>query len=171
MTKSITRLVRRSVLPLRRILKHVVFGAIAAAWLAIFPSPSFAATSCAFTTVASVNFGAYEVSSPLTNNNGVGSFTIRCQGGGNPSLIVKLNPGQSHSFASRVMTSGANSLNYNLYTSAARTVVWGDGSGGSSVMAISRNQTTTLSIFGQIPAGQDVAIGIYTDTLIATVEF
>lgn len=69
------------------------------------------------------------------------------------------------------MKSGANILNYNIYTSASRTIVWGDGTGGSHTQTAYKNSTTTLNLFGQIPAAQDVANGIYIDDLIATVNF
>jgi spore coat protein U-like protein len=69
------------------------------------------------------------------------------------------------------MRSGANQLNYNLYTDSAWTIVWGDGSGISSIQSVAGNSTTTLNVYGQIPAGQDAAVGNYTDTIIATVTF
>jgi spore coat protein U-like protein len=69
------------------------------------------------------------------------------------------------------MKSGANTLTYNIYTSATRSIVWGNGTGGSSKQTAYKNSTTTLSLFGLIPAGQDVANGIYTDNFIATVNF
>jgi spore coat protein U-like protein len=69
------------------------------------------------------------------------------------------------------MRSGANVLTYNLYTSAARTVIWGDGTGGSSTISARSNSTTILDLFGQIPAGQDVGVGTYTDSITTTVIF
>jgi spore coat protein U-like protein len=84
---------------------------------------------------------------------------------------VKLSTGQSHSYATRLMRSGNDALEYNLYTSAARIVVWGDGSGASDVMAVDKNQNTTLSIFGSIPQGQDPAVGSYADSILISVEF
>jgi spore coat protein U-like protein len=69
------------------------------------------------------------------------------------------------------MMSGRNHLDYNLYTSADRSAVWGDGHGGSQLMTVRKNKVTTLSVYGQIPAGQDVAIGTYTDPIVATVTF
>jgi spore coat protein U-like protein len=69
------------------------------------------------------------------------------------------------------MRSGNAVLEYNLYTSAARTVVWGDGSGGSHVMTAGKSQSTDLSIFGRNPAGQEPAVGSYTNTILITVEF
>ncbi len=136
----------------------------------VFSSRSIAAPSCTVSSVASVSFGAYDVFTTLPNNNGIGSITIRCTGGGRANIVM-LSTGQSNSYASRVMKSGANLLNYNLYTSAARNVVWGDGTGGSSTMSAAANRSTTLNIFGRIPARQDAAVGTYTDSITATVNF
>jgi spore coat protein U-like protein len=69
------------------------------------------------------------------------------------------------------MRNGGNSLGYNLYTSASRNVVWGDGTGGSSTMIVNKNRNTTLSVFGQIPAGQDVAVGTYSDNITTIINF
>jgi len=137
--------------------------------LVLLSQPTFAATSCDINSVTAVDFGIYDVFSAI-NNNGVGSITIRCQGGGS-SFLVTLSSGQSNNYVSRIMRSGGNSLNYNLYTSAARNVVWGDGSGGSSSMSANKNTTTTLSVFGQIPAGQDIAIGTYSDNISTIINF
>ena len=144
---------------------------LCAAWLALLSQSSFSATSCAINSAGPVSFGAYDVLSPSPNNNGVGSIRIDCRGAGNNTFDVSLSAGQSHSYALRQMTSGGNRLNYNLYTGADRTVVWGDGSGASRVMTVVKNEPTTLSIFGQIPAEQDAAIGTYTDPIVATVNF
>lgn len=154
----------------RRYILHRSIYCLSVVALLAFSSRSVAAPSCTFTTVTSVSFGAYNVFTSLPNNNGIGSITIRCKGGGG-SKIVMLSTGQSNSYASRVMTSGANQLNYNLYTSAARNVVWGDGTGGSSTLSAAANRSTTLDIFGRIPASQDAAVGTYTDSITATVNF
>jgi spore coat protein U-like protein len=138
---------------------------------ALISQAALADSSCTFQTVTAVSFGAYNVFATGPNNNGVGSLTIRCVRGGGPAFAVTLSTGQSNNYASRVMKSGVNQLNYNLYTSAARTTVWGDGSGGSSAFAINADATTALSVFGRIPAGQDAAVGTYTDSITATVTF
>lgn len=130
-----------------------------------------AATSCSFATVNPVSFGAYDVFAALPNNNGVGSLTIDCKGSGNDNFQVTLSTGQSQSFTKRTMRSGPNHLDYNLYTSAVRNAVWGDGRGGSQLMTVRKNKVTTLSVFGQIPAGQDAPVGTYTDFIVATVTF
>jgi spore coat protein U-like protein len=128
------------------------------------------AANCNFQTVTAVSFGTYNVYATTPNNNGVGSLAIRCQAGAG-SFVVSLSKGQGNSYSPRVMKSGTNLLNYNLYTTTARTTVWGDGSSGTGTRVATGNTTTTLSVFGQIPAGQDAAVGTYVDTIIATVNF
>jgi spore coat protein U-like protein len=132
------------------------------------PPLSMAAPSCTFSSVTAVSFGTYDVFVTTPNNNGIGSLKILCSAG-IPALVT-LSSGQSHSYVSRVMKSGGNALNYNLYTSAARTVVWGDGTGGSATVAI-RNSATTLNVFGKIPAAQDANVGLYSDNIVTTVNF
>jgi spore coat protein U-like protein len=144
---------------------------LCAALLSLVSAGAPAATRCHFNAASAANFGAYDIFSTMPNNSGVGSVTIDCSGGGNNTFDVTLSTGQSNSYASRVMSSGGNRLNYNLYTGADRRVVWGDGHSGSQVMTVQKNKATTLSIFGQIPAGQDVAVGTYGDIIVATVYF
>jgi len=142
------------------------------ATIAAFASQaSLAATSCTFTSVSPVSFGIYDIFAKQPNNNGVGSLTIDCKGSGNDNFEVTLSPGQSHSYATRTMRSGVNHLDYNLYTGADRSAVWGDGHGGSQLMTVRKNKATTLNVFGQIPAGQNAAVGTYTDPIVATVTF
>lgn len=170
MTNSKSAMVSRPAAISCRVPQHALLGTVAALLLAGVAEPVFAAASCRFSTVTPVNFGVYNVFNTLPDNDGVGSIRVVCSGGGGP-FVVTLSSGQSSSYASRVMRSGANTLNYNLYTAAARTLVWGNGTGGSGTMTWTKNSTTTLSVYGQIPAGQDVPVGVYTDNITAIVNF
>ena len=149
-------------------MQKLLCGWAVAASLAALSPGALAAVSC---TVSAnpVIFSAYNVWDQSPNNSGVGRVRIDCKGGGGSS--VRLSTGQSNSYALRTMKSGANTLNYNLYTTAARDVVWGDGTGGSSFLTTGKNDTVTLDVFGQIPAGQDAAVGDYTDSVTVFVEF
>jgi spore coat protein U-like protein len=121
-------------------------------------------------TATPVVFGAYNVYSVTANDGGIGTLRVRCTGGSRGT--VTLSTGQSGSYAARVMNSGTNLLGYNLYISAARTSIWGDGlTGGTASMPVARNATTRFSIYGRIPAGQDAAAGNYLDGIVATVTF
>jgi spore coat protein U-like protein len=133
--------------------------------------PVFANASCRFTSISDISFGNYNVFSPLPNSGGVGSLTISCGSGEHSPYDVTLSVGQSNSYATRFMRNGANKLNYNLYTNASRTIIWGNGSGGSSALTVSRSSTSTLTIYGLIPEGQDVTFGTYTDFITASVNF
>jgi spore coat protein U-like protein len=132
---------------------------------------SSAATSCSIAVVSPVSFGVYDVFSTVPNDNGVGSLTVDCQGSGNTTFVAALGDGRGHGYAPRVMRDGEKSLNYNLYTDATRSVVWGDGSGGSQIVTFTKNKNVTMDVFGRIPAGQDVPVGTYTDNITATVTF
>ncbi|HSN04813.1 MAG TPA: spore coat U domain-containing protein [Nitrospira sp.] len=138
-------------------------------WL---PAAAHAAINCTITTVA-VAFGAYNVysSTPLTS---AGSVTITCRGigVGTDPVSVSLSAGNSGSFQPRRMLRGLETLTYNLYLDAAHTQVWGDGTGGTQRFAsVSNNRALNLAVFGHIPPGQDVSVGTYSDTIIATINF
>lgn len=91
------------------------------------------------------------------------------------SYTIDLSSGSSASYNPRAMKNGASTLQYNLYTSAARSQVWGNGTGGSVNVTnnfaalLSVDQTTT--VYGRIPAGQNVPAGTYADTIVVTVTF
>lgn len=153
------------------LLKPLRGWAVAVSLSALAPG-ILAAVKCTVTTTPVV-FSAYNVWDQFPNNSGIGSVSIDCTGGGGGGggSSVTLSTGQSNSYALRTMKSGANTLDYNLYTTAARDLVWGDGNGGSSSLTTDKNATVTLNVFGQIPAGQDVAVGTYTDSVTVFVEF
>jgi spore coat protein U-like protein len=125
---------------------------------------------CTFTGVSGINFGQYSALDIAANNTGVGSISISCHGLG-PQRVIGLSTGQSNNFDARIMTSGANQINYNLYTNSARTLIWGDGNGASKSISVSDSVLTTLNIFGQIPANQDASVGQYSDSIIVTIDF
>jgi spore coat protein U-like protein len=157
------------------VLRHRVFPGVTVLLIfAVLSHPFPAAAACRFKSISDISFGVYDVFSAHPNTSGVGSLSISCSGGDeheHSNFEVALSTGQSNSYAYRIMKYGSNSLNYNLYTNAARTVVWGNGTGSSSVMSASRNSTSILSIFGLIPDGQDVAFGTYTDSITVVVNF
>jgi spore coat protein U-like protein len=73
------------------------------------------------------------------------------------------------------MLSSSNQLLYNLFVDAARTVIWGDGTGGTQFLLVRNprpnNQDISVPIYGRIPALQDVRVGNYTNTITATINF
>lgn len=157
-----------------------VFGSIiaGAGWL----RPASGATVTANVTVTAtvtanclvnagaVAFGNYDpVGTNDTANLDVnGSFSLRCTRG--TPAVLSLGNGNNFSGGTRRMSAGGgNFLNYQLYTTAARTTVW-NTSNTVSYSAASR-ALFTQPIYGRVPGAQDAAIGTYTDTVVATVTF
>jgi spore coat protein U-like protein len=67
------------------------------------------------------------------------------------------------------MTNGTDFLAYELYSDDTNTTVWGADTAGLVVPQTGSAVNTT--VYGVIPAGQNVGIGNYTDTVVATIEF
>jgi len=137
------------------------------AW--IFPGASLAG-NCSIN-VQGVAFGSYNPFNTAASND-VGTVVASCSGRG--TLRVSLSTGQSGSYTMRYMVSATTSdqLDYNLYMNASRTRIFGDGTGGTrTVSRRYRNQTVDISIYGQIPALQNVASGNYLDSIVATITF
>lgn len=122
-------------------------------------------------------FGAYDPSSgtDLDLNTTV---SVRCTNG--TPFTVALNAGATTgaTLAQRRMTNGTDFMNYNLYTTAGRTTIFGDGTGGTGTMSgtgagLGIPQAQTVIVFGRIPAGQStLSAGTYTETTItATVTY
>jgi spore coat protein U-like protein len=124
-----------------------------------------------------VNFGLYNPLTP-TANVATGTVTMTCTVLVSlfESWTIALSPGNSGSFSARQMLNGSSPLSYNLYTSAAYSNVWGDGSGSTSLVSggalLSVGTTVTpYTVYGRIPAGQDSAAGTFLDTIVVTLNF
>lgn len=139
----------------------------------LMPMPVLAAINCTVSTVGVV-FGTYDVFSGSVNTS-TGTVTYNCKGVGGATITMFLSRGSANSFQPRQMVqAGGATLSYNLYLDATGAMIWGDGTGGSQEYGPvhpANNSSTPVTIFGQIPAGQDVTTGTYTDTIIATINF
>lgn len=132
-------------------------------------------------TAGGLAFGIYNPLS-ATGDASTGALRVTCNGSGNGSTNVMVNlslsTGMSGSYAVRKMYSGVNTLAYNIYWSSAYAQIMGDGSGGSfagtagpfTVIAGGSNYATG-TMYGFIPAQQDVAAGSYADIVTVTVTY
>lgn len=148
--------------------KYLLALALALSGIVGMAFPVMAA--CTISTTA-VSFGAYNVFSGSALDS-TGSVIFNCDRRSN--ITIALDQGGAPSFNPRRMLKSGEALNYNLYLDAARTTIWGDGTGGTQVYANAntpRNQNVTVTIYGRIPAGQDVTAGSYANTVTATVNF
>ena len=134
---------------------------------------SAAHAACRVTTTG-LGFGAYDVFAAPPRDT-TGTVTVVCDR--NPPTDVTISIGASPTsggFQPRRMrhASQADRMNYNLFTTASMTTVWGDGSAGTSTVffrRVNRNRPQTATIYGRIPPGQNVSVGAYSDSVTVTI--
>jgi spore coat protein U-like protein len=116
--------------------------------------------------VVNVAFGAYDV---FNNSDTDSTGTVKVTCDASTSYTISISTG-SGTFASRAMTNGSYQLNYNLFTDPHRLTIWGDGTGGTATVAAT-DSGATYTVYGMIPALQNVHAGGYFDTLTVTVTY
>jgi spore coat protein U-like protein len=125
-------------------------------------------TNCKFNSSGNnLFFGTYDPTSP-TPLDVSGSAIVRCTK--NTSVTLSLNNGLYASGSQRRMFDGSTQfINYQIYTTTARTTIWNTTNTVTLVAPSSANQTVTL--YGRIPAGQNSGTSGYTDTVTITATF
>ncbi|ABI56131.1 spore coat U domain-containing protein [Alkalilimnicola ehrlichii MLHE-1] len=124
-------------------------------------------------------FGQYD---PITGAqvDGASEVSVSCSLLGLVSLLVSyeisLDPGTGGSYHPRALSSATDTLDYNLYVDTARTEIWGDGTDDTATVTDSYTLgvltvTRYYPVYGRVFADQNVAAGVYDDTITATVEF
>jgi spore coat protein U-like protein len=130
------------------------------------------APTCKLTAGPTLAFGTLN---PLANNDVQGNIAWVCTNGFN--TLIKLGGGGSGSISARTMKAGALVLPYQLYTDAARTTVFGDGTaGGGSTVPVSGAgyaSSANVTVYGRVAqaAAGAASVGSYSDTVLVTVVF
>jgi spore coat protein U-like protein len=138
--------------------------------------------SCSISTTG-VAFGSFN---PLTGTSHDSNGNIAFSCAGNQTIAgllipysIAISKGGGTTYATRRMASGTHFLTYNLYTDSAHTIIWGDGTGGSSTTGsimlldlLGLGATVNYPIYGRVTSGQTTAVpGVYTDTITVTVTY
>jgi spore coat protein U-like protein len=150
--------------------------------LAVTATDAFGAADCTVST-SGVAFGVYDATLDAPTD-ATGSLTVTCThvsgGATRVAYAVALSAGNSGNYAQRLLRAAAATLNYNLFDSATRTRVWGNGTAGTVLVGKSLlvgpgvgNNTRQEShpVYGRIPARQDAATGTYSDSILVTLTF
>ena len=135
------------------------------------------ANVCAISTTNGVAFGAYD---PVTANatnplTATGSLSVTCTSGATEPVITldvgsNANVAGSAAAPQRQMISAGNLLAYYLYQDSNYSVVWGN-TAGSGEGYTGTGTASTLTVYGSIPAAQNVPAGSYADSVVATVTY
>lgn len=166
-------------------LKTLSKGALATTVAALcLPAPAIAGTAggslaasatvtanCTISTSA-LAFGNVD-STSASDVDATGGLTITCTNGSAWTASAGVGAGSGASFAGRRMSAGANLLSYNIYTSAARTTVWGDGTASTATIGgTGSGAAQSVTVYGRVGGGQTgVPIGSYADTVAVTISY
>jgi spore coat protein U-like protein len=103
--------------------------------------------------------------------NAQSTITVNCTR--RALYFVGLNAGASTgaTVTTRKMVSGTNTLSYALFSNSARTTNWGNTVGTDTVAGTGAGSAQSLTVYGQIPAGQYSKPGSYLDTVTATITY
>ncbi|WP_080412332.1 spore coat U domain-containing protein [Burkholderia ubonensis] len=135
--------------------------------------PALAGTTCTMNVPSSMVFGTYDTINAATSAI---TTSVNCTDNGNPTPKVTASAGGG-TFANRLMTrtGGTQTLGCNLCLDSAHTLIWGDGTSGTSVISwgkINGTGTVNATVYGLIRGGQNVVPGGYADShLTITVNY
>ena len=137
----------------------------AALCLLLVPGQARANAVCSVTSEG-ITFG--------TSSTATGSVSYTCTNNSNSSITFTLclgigNPSWPGTTSQPVMRNGGNTLDFNLYTNASRTIVWRTSTPISASITVPRGRrrsggsiSGTLYFYGLIPSGQGAAAGSYS---------
>lgn len=135
--------------------------------------PACSAGSTAPTTLGqfgTLNFGTYfSLNTLVSASSSVGNGSLRVNCLLNTPYRVLLSAGGSGNVAARRMSGpAAAQISYNLYTSAAYSVIWDNTTG---VTGTGNGADQYLQVFGRVPKQAAPTPGTYTDTVTVTVSW
>jgi len=87
------------------------------------------------------------------------------------ALDAGTSPGNNTSRRQMLHDVGRGRLDYDLFQDAGRTMHWGNRSGSDTLEVLFEGKLRVLPIYGQIPAGQRVPEGNFSDMITITVHY
>jgi spore coat protein U-like protein len=73
--------------------------------------------------------------------------------------------------ATRLLNNGAATVQFQLYSDAAHTTIWGNTIGTNTVSGTGTGSAQSLTVYGVVPAQITPAANTYTSTVTASVTF
>lgn len=161
-----------------------VLAVVALCALAVAPETHAQSAQAVITVSATVNrnctitaeplaYGAYDpvganATSPLDATT---KIQLTCTKG--TPATIGLDAGSNAQSGVRRLASGTSAfLTYELYSDQGYSIVWTNtGSGMVDAGAAPDKNPRPFTVYGRIASGQDAAVGTYTDSVLATVNF
>lgn len=128
-------------------------------------------STCSTVTATALAFGDYDSLSGADRDSS-STIDVTCTNG--TPFAIKLNGGTYGTITQRKLKedAGSDELNYNLYSDASRSTLWGDGSSGQVVNGTGTGNAVQQTVYGRISGGQsDKTAGTYSDVINVTVDY
>ncbi len=142
-------------------------AALAASTGTVFNVTAQVQTSCQVS-ASDLAFGTYDPGS-ATDATGTSTISVKC------SLLTPYTLGLSYGANAsgnvRQMANGTERLSYQLYQDAAGLNIFGLVSDLLGASGVGTGLTVPTTVYGKIPAGQNVAPGSYSDQITVTLDY
>ena len=125
--------------------------------------------SCTINSASTLNFGSQGVLTANVDNTS--TLQVQCTNTTPYNIGLDVGTGTGATVAVRKMTSGANTVNYSLYSDSGRATVWGNTVGTNTVAATGNGASQSYTVYGRVTAQTTPAPGTYTDTITVTVTY
>jgi spore coat protein U-like protein len=124
---------------------------------------------CLINSTSTLSFGTQGVLS--ANVDQTSTVQIQCTNTTPYTIGLDAGTGTGATVATRRLTGGGATINYSLYSDAARTSVWGTTIGSNTVASTGTGASQSFTVYGRIPAQTTPAPATYTDTITVTVTY
>jgi spore coat protein U-like protein len=108
------------------------------------------------------------LSAPLTST---ANITARCSNTTPYQIGLGLGANGGSSPASRLMRSGASTIQYGLYRDPGHTVPWGETPNADTLSATGTGSPQAVTVYGRVPAQATPPPGVYKDTVVVSVTY
>ena len=128
--------------------------------------------NCTITTTP-LAFGTYDpvVANATAPLDATATVTIACTMG--TPATIGLDDGSNVVASQRRLTNGSSAyMNYQMFLDSTHATVWGSESANQlDAGTAPSKEPRAFPVYGRIPSGQDVPIGLFSDAVVATVNF
>ena len=163
-----------------KIFSSAILAAASALALGLASTAAYAVTTTTttFQVTANVQATCLVSATPLafgtyngTVNNKTSNVNVTCTNTTPYNVGLDAGTSTGATVTTRKMVNGSNTLGYSLFRDAAQTLNWGNTVGTDTVAATGTGSAQTFTVYGRIPASQNVGSGNYQDTITATLTF
>ena len=158
------------VLVLTTVAAGVVGAAAAATATADFEVRLEIVSECLINSVTDLDFGSHGVIA--ADLDAISTITVQCTESTPYTLGISAGGGAGATVGTRYMTGpAAQTVAYTLYRDPGRTQVWGTTIGNDTFADTGDGAAQAVTVYGRVPAQTTPGVGVYSDTVTATITY